>query len=39
MNDFDIVVVNVENAISGAGITCENVKILHAAGIDIMITP
>jgi calcineurin-like phosphoesterase len=39
MNDLDIIVVNVENAISGAGITRENAKILHAAGIDIMIPP
>jgi calcineurin-like phosphoesterase len=39
MNDLDIIVVNVENAISGAGITRENVKILHAADIDIMTPP
>ena len=39
MNDLDIVVVNVENAISGAGITRENVKILHAAGIDMKTPP
>ena len=39
MNDLDIVVVNVENAISGAGITRENAKILHAVGIDIMTPP
>ena len=39
MNDLDIVVVNVENAISGAGITCENVKILHSAGIDMKTPP
>jgi calcineurin-like phosphoesterase len=36
MNDLDIIVVNVENAISGPGITHENFKILHASGIDIM---
>ena len=39
MNDLDIIVVNVENAISGAGITRENAKILHAADIDIMTPP
>ena len=39
MNDLDIVIVNVENAISGPGITRKNFKILHAAGIDIMTPP
>ena len=36
MNDFDIVVANVENATSSAGITREKAEILHAAGIDMM---
>jgi calcineurin-like phosphoesterase len=39
MNDLDIIVVNVENAISGAGITRENTKILHAVDIDLMTPP
>jgi calcineurin-like phosphoesterase len=36
MNNLDIIVVNVENATSGAGITRKNAEILHAAGIDMM---
>lgn len=36
INDVDIVVANVENATSGAGITREHAEILHAAGIDMM---